>query len=97
MPHQPVIHTILNRPARPFSTFHQPPYSHTPSEDSHQPPARDPARIADSKSEATAIRMLIATITKGKALNQCDFPSFPQLYFSTINPIQPAVAAYSLA
>ena len=36
------------------------------------------ARMADSKSETTAIRMLIATMTKGKALNQWALPSEPQ-------------------
>src|SRR5699024_12515143 len=44
--------------------------------------------MADSKSLATAIRMLMATITKGYALNQCVFP-IPHSYLIIINPIQP--------
>ena len=39
---------------------------------------------------------LDADMTKGKTLNHCVFPML-HLYFSIINPMQPAVAAYSLA
>ena len=52
--------------------------------------------MADSKSDATAIRMLMATMTKGKGLNQ-DFAPMPFLYLMSMKPMQPAQAAYSLA
>ena len=39
-----------------------------------QPPAREPARIADSKSDATAIRMLIATMINEKPFTPLLFP-----------------------
>ena len=84
----------------PFTQFHQPPYSQTFSLESHQ---RSPVsaraiapRMPDSKSLPTAMRILMATMTKGKTLNHCVFPML-HLYFSIINPMQPAVAAYSLA
>ena len=52
--------------------------------------------MADSKSLHTAIKMLIATMTNGKALNHCVFP-IPHLYLSIMKPIHPATAAYSFA
>lgn len=48
---------------------------------------------ADSKSETIAMRMLIATITKGNALNHSALPSLPQRYFNAMKPMQPIVAA----
>ena len=90
---------MLMIPARPLRIFHQPPNSHTFSLESHQPPAAPPALMplmADSKSLATAIRMLIATMTKGNTLNHWVLPML-HLYLSIIKPMHPAVAAYSLA
>ena len=52
--------------------------------------------MADSKSEATAMRMLIATMMNGKGLNQC-FAPMPHLYLIIMKPMQPVRAAYSLA
>ncbi len=94
MPNQPVMQAMLIRPATPLNTLCQPPYSVTPSVETHVVPQ---ARMADSKSEATAIRMLMATITNGKHLNHSDLPILPHLYLSAMKPMQPAVAAYSLA
>ena len=100
MPHQAVMQKMLMIPAMPFTQFHQPPYSHTFSEESHQ---RSPnsimalaPRMPDSKSLATAMRILMATMAKGNTLNQSVLPML-HLYFSIIKPMQPAVAAYSLA
>ena len=84
--HQPVIQKMLMMPASPLNTLCQPPKSQTSSEDSHQ---EYHPLMADSKSLATAIRMLIATITNGYALNQWVLP-MPHSYLIIINPIQPA-------
>ena len=72
MPHQPVMHRMLMMPAMPLTQFHQPPYSQTFSLESHQ---RVPVsaiamapRMPDSKSLATAIRILMATMAKGERL-----------------------------
>ena len=81
---------MLIRPAMPLNTLCQPPMSVTPSEETHVVPN---ARTALSKSETTAIRMLIATIAKGKALNQWERPMLPQPYLSIMKPMHPAVAA----
>ena len=96
MPHQPVMQRMFRIPAMPLTQFHQPPYSQTFSLDSHQ---RVPVsaiaiapRMPDSKSLATAIRMLMATMAKGKALNQWVLPT-PHLYLSIMKPMQPMVAA----
>ena len=94
MPNQPVMQAILSRPAMPLNTLCQPPYRVTPSVDTQVVPK---ARKALSKSLTTAMRMLMATMTKGKALNQCERPILPQEYFSIMKPMQPAVAAYTLA
>ena len=40
---------------------------------------------------------MMATMTKGKALNQWERPILPQEYLSIMKPMQPAVAAYTLA
>ena len=100
MPHQPVMHKMFRIPAMPLTQFHQPPYSHTFSLDSHH---RSPVaaramapRIPDSKSLHTAIRMLMATMAKGNTLNQGCLP-MPHLYLIIMKPMQPATAAYSLA
>ena len=80
---------MFSRPATPFITLCQPPYCHTPSDVSHhlfQPIA------ALSKSEAQAMRMLMATMMKGNGLNQCLAP-IPHLYLIIIKPMHPAVAA----
>ena len=80
---------MLRIPARPLKTLCQPPKSHTPSLLSHhlfQP------MTALSKSETTAIRMLMATMTKGKGLNQCLAP-MPHLYLIIMKPMQPVRAA----
>ena len=74
----------------PLNTLCQPPYRVTPSEETHVVPN---ARTALSKSLTTAIRMLMATITNGKHLNQSALPSLPQWYFKIMKPMQPAVAA----
>ena len=83
-------------PAMPLTQFHQPPYSHTFSLDSHH---RSPycwraikPFTPDSKSLTTAIRMLMATMTKGNALNHWVLPML-HLYLSIIKPMHPAVAA----
>ncbi len=55
------------------------------------------ARKALSKSLTTAMRMLMATMTKGKALNQWERPTFVQEYLIIMKPMQPMVAAYTLA
>ena len=81
-------------PAVPLSTLCQPPLRTTPSLDTKLEPH---AMMALSKSLATAIRMLMATITNGNALNQCERPILPQLYLSIMKPMHPAVAAYTLA
>ena len=88
------MQAMLMMPATPLNTLCQPPYSVTPSEDTQVVPQ---ARMALSKSLTTAMRMLMATMTKGKALNQCERPILPQEYFSIMKPMQPAVAAYTLA
>ena len=100
MPHQAVMQKMLTIPAMPLTQFHQPPYSHTFSEDSHQ---RSPnsframaPRMPDSKSLATAMRMLMATMAKGNTLNHSVLPML-HLYLSIMKPMHPAVAAYSLA
>ena len=74
MPHQAVMQKMLMMPAMPLTQFHQPPYSHTFSEESHQ---RSPnsamamaPRMPDSKSLATAMRMLMATIAKGNVISK---------------------------
>ena len=82
------------RPATPLNTLCQPPMSVTPSVETQVVPH---ARIADSKSETTAMRMLMATITNGKHLNHSDLPMAPHLYLSAMKPMHPAVAAYSFA
>ena len=74
MPHQPVMTKMFRMPAMPLNTLCQPPYRVTPSEDTHVVPN---ARTALSKSLTTAIRMLMATITNGKHLNQSALPSLP--------------------
>ena len=51
------------------------------------------ARNALSKSLTTAMRMFMATMTKGNALNQWLRPILPQLYLIIMKPMQPAVAA----
>lgn len=94
MPNQPVMQAMLSRPATPLNTLCQPPMRGTPSVESHVVPH---ARIADSKSEMTAMRMLMAAITNGKHLNHSDLPIDPHLYVSAMKPMQPAVAAYSFA
>ena len=83
-------------PAMPLTQFHQPPYSHTFSLDSHQ---RSPycwraikPLMPDSKSLTTAIMMLMATMTKGNTLNHSVLPML-HLYFSIMKPMHPAVAA----
>lgn len=52
--------------------------------------------IADSKSLHTAIKMLIATMTNGKALNHCVLPITP-FVFEHHKTNTPAVAAYNFA
>ena len=94
MPNQPVMQKMLSRPATPLKTLCQPPYKVTPSVEIHVVPQ---PRMADSKSDTTAMRMLMATITNGKHLNQCDLPMDPHLYLRAMKPMQPMVAAYSLA
>ena len=94
MPNHPVMQKILSRPATPLKTLKMPPLSTTPSLDTQ---LLSQARIALSKSDTTAIRMLMATITNGNALNQCERPILPQLYLSIMKPMHPAVAAYTLA
>ncbi len=81
---------MLSRPATPLNTLCQPPFSTTPSVDTQLVPQ---ARNALSKSLATAMRMLMATITNGNALNQWLRPILPQLYLIIMKPMQPAVAA----
>ena len=49
--------------------------------------------MALSKSLTTAMRMLMATMTNGKHLNQCDLPILPHRYLSAMKPMQPMVAA----
>ena len=90
MPHQPVMQKMLIRPAMPLKTLCQPPIRVTPSEETQVVPK---ARKALSKSETTAIRMLMATMANGNALNHSALPSLPQRYLSIMKPMQPAVAA----
>ena len=49
--------------------------------------------MALSKSLTTAMRMLMATMTNGKHLNQCALPIAPHEYLMAMKPIQPMVAA----
>ena len=77
-------------PARPLKTLCHPPIRVMPSLES-QVVAH--ALMALSKSDATAIRMLMATITNGYALNQWLLPMEPHQYLSTIKAMHPAVAA----
>ena len=74
MPHQPVMQKMFSRPAMPLSQFHQPPYSQTFSLDSHQLSTERAPLMADSKSLPTAMRILMATMTKGNGLNQSFLP-----------------------
>ena len=90
MPHQPVMQKMLMMPARPLNTLCHPPMRVMPSLETHVVPH---ALMALSKSDATAIRMLMATITNGYALNQWLLPMDPQRYLSTMKPMHPAVAA----
>ena len=71
-----------------------PPLSRTPSSVTK---LESQATMALSKSLATAIKMLMATITNGNALNQWERPTFVQLYLSIMKPMHPAVAAYTFA
>ena len=66
---------MFKMPATPLNTLCQPPYSVTPSLETHVVPK---ARTALSKSLTTAIRMLMATMTNGKHLNHSALPSDPQ-------------------
>ena len=90
MPHQPVMQKMLMRPAMPLKTLCHPPMRTTPSVDTQVVPK---ARMALSKSEATAMRMLMATMAKGNTLKASLRPSLPQPYLSIMKPMQPAVAA----
>lgn len=90
MPNQPVMQAMLMMPATPLNTLCQPPYSVTPSEDTQVVPQ---ARMALSKSLTTAMRMLMATMTNGKHLNQCALPIAPHEYLMAMKPMHPMVAA----
>ena len=92
IPPHPVIQNILMMPAIPLIQFHHPPFSHTPSFEYYHPFTASAPLIADSKSEPTAIRMLMATITNGKHLNQ-SFAPMLVWYLRSMKPIQPATAA----
>ena len=81
---------MLMRPAMPLNTLCQPPMRVTPSEETQVVPK---ARTALSKSLTTAMRMLMATMAKGKTLKASLRPSLPQPYLSIMKPMQPAVAA----
>ncbi len=88
----------------PLKTLFQPASCSTPSEVTHVifssvktlPPFAETYEKkceALSKSETTAIRMLIATITNGKARNHLALPREPHLYLMTMKPMQPVRAA----